>query len=156
MLRSPLWPVAPRDSQPIGGEKATQVLVVDDHELAAGKLTALVARSASRDVFDAREILRRRGLDGGKLRLGFVVYGGCNRVDWRTVTLDHVRATPSDVDSQQIPMLRLDVRPARAEVVAWTENLVRETRDLIAAVLPHQAHELEFLGFTCLEPRKPH
>ena len=54
MTRTPLWPAAPRDSHPIGSDKATQVLIVEDHELAAGKLAALVARSASRDVFDAR------------------------------------------------------------------------------------------------------
>jgi predicted nucleotidyltransferase component of viral defense system len=145
MLRTPLWPVAAKDSLPIGDERATRVLVVDEHELAAGKLAALVARSASRDVFDAREILRRPGLDRTKLRLGFVVYGGLNRVDWRTVTLEHVRTTAGDVDSQLVPMLRLDVRPAKADVAAWTETLVSETRELMATVLPLDADELEFL-----------
>lgn len=145
MLRTPLWPAAPRDSHPIGGETATQVLIVEEHELAAGKLAALVARSASRDVFDAREILRRPGLDRAKVRLGFVVYGGLNRVDWREITIEHVRTTPGDVDSQLVPMLRLDVRPAKADVAAWTETLVRETRELMAAVLPLDAHELEFV-----------
>jgi hypothetical protein len=33
----------------------------------------------------------------------------------------------------------------RAEIKAWTENLVREVRELMAAVLPLEAHELEFL-----------
>jgi predicted nucleotidyltransferase component of viral defense system len=145
MLRTPLWPVAPRDSHPIGGEAAAQVLIVEDHELAAGKLAALVARSASRDVFDAREILRRPGLDRAKLRLGFVIYRGLNRVDWRAITIEHIRTTAADVDSQLVPMLRLDVRPAKADIPAWTETLVRETRDLMAAVLPLQEHELEFL-----------
>lgn len=125
--------------------RATQVLVVDEHELAAGKLAALVARSASRDVFDAREVLRRPGLDRAKLRLGFVIYGGANREDWRAITVDHVRTTPGDVDAQLVPMLRRDVRPAKADIAAWTEVLVRETRALMAAVLPLEAHELEFL-----------
>lgn len=145
MLRTPLWPAAPRDSHPIGSAKATRVLIVEDHELAAGKLAALVARSASRDVFDAREILRRPGLDRANLRLGFVVYGGLNRVDWREITVEHVRTTAADVDSHLVPMLRLDVRPAKADIAAWTETLVRDTRELMAAVLPLEAHELEFL-----------
>ncbi len=76
MLRTPLWPTAPRDSHRVGGEIATQVMILDDHELAAGKLAALVARSASRDIFDARELLRRPNLDRGQLRLAFVVTGG--------------------------------------------------------------------------------
>ena len=145
MLRTPLWPAAPRNSRPIGGEMATQVLIVEDHELAAGKLAALVARSASRDVFDAREVLRRPGLDRAKLRLAFVVYGGLNRVDWREITVEHVRTTATDVDSQLVPMLRLDVRPAKADIAAWTATLVHETRALVAAVLPLETHELEFL-----------
>ena len=49
--------------------------------LAAGKLAALCARRASRDLFDARELLRT-DLDPTKLRLAFVVYGRLNRKDW--------------------------------------------------------------------------
>lgn len=145
LLRTPLWPVTPRDSHPIGGEQATQVLVVDDHELAAGKLAALVARNASRDVFDAHELLGRPGLDRARLRFGFVVYGAMNRTDWRTITVEHVHTTPGEVDTQLVPMLRIDVRPAKREIRAWTEKLVRETRELMAAVLPLEAHELEFV-----------
>jgi predicted nucleotidyltransferase component of viral defense system len=145
MLRTPLWPVAPKDSHPIGDERAKQVLVVDDHELAAGKLAALVARSASRDVFDTRELLQRSGLDQAKLRLGFVVYGGVNRVDWRMITVDHVRTTAGAVDSQLVPMLRIDLRPAKGQIEVWTQTLLQETRELMAAVLPLAAHELEFL-----------
>jgi hypothetical protein len=145
MLRTPLWPVAPRDSHPVGEERANQVLVLDEHELAAGKLAALVARSASRDVFDARELLRRPSLDPARLRLGFVIYGGVNREDWRTITVDRIQTTSADVDSQLVPTLRLDVRPAKTEIAAWTETMVRETRELVAAVLPLADHELEFL-----------
>lgn len=145
MFRTPLWPAAPRDSRPIGGQSAARVLVLDEHELAAGKLAALVARSASRDLFDARELLRRTGLDRAKLRLGFVVYGGTHREDWRSVTVERATATAHDVDTQLVPMLRNDVRPKKGEVEAWTETLVRETRELMSAVLPLVDHEREFL-----------
>jgi hypothetical protein len=121
------------------------VLVVDEHELAAGKHAALVARSASRDVFDAREMLRRPRQDRAKRRLGFVIYGGTNREDWRAISVEHVQTTPGDVDSQLVSMLRRDVRPAKGDIAAWTEILVRETREVMAAVLPLEAHELEFL-----------
>lgn len=145
MLRSPLWPVARRSSREIAGLVATEVPVLDEHELAAGKLAALVARSASRDLFDARELLRRTTLDRAKLRLGFVVYGGINRLDWREITVEHVQTSAEDVDSQLAPMLRREVRPSKAAILAWTESLVRETRDLMSAVLPLEKNELEFL-----------
>src|ERR1017187_5728107 len=40
MYRVPLWPVRVCDSWPVGGLHATGISVVDDHELAAGKLVA--------------------------------------------------------------------------------------------------------------------
>jgi predicted nucleotidyltransferase component of viral defense system len=145
MLRTPLWPPAPIDSRPVGGRAALGVLVVERHELAAGKLAALVARSASRDLFDARELLRSPGLNPGLLRVAFVAYGGMNREDWRNVGLDRVTTTARDVDEQLVPMLRADIRPARAELAAWTNALVAETRELMKAVLPLRDREREFL-----------
>lgn len=145
MLRVPLWPLVHLDSRPLGGRTVAGVLVVERHELAAGKLAALMARSASRDLFDARELLRRPELDPVLLRVAFVAYGGMNREDWREVTLDQVATTAADVDQQLVPMLRADVRPARADLKAWTNTLVAETRELMKAVLPLRDREREFL-----------
>lgn len=46
--------------------------LLDIHELAAGKLSALFNRSASRDWFDAHYLLTQMPLDTKKLRLAFV------------------------------------------------------------------------------------
>jgi hypothetical protein len=145
LLRTPLWPTAPADSRSLGKYAATKVPVLDLHELAAGKLAALFGRQASRDLFDARELLRREGLDRRRLRLGFVVYGGSNRQDWRTLAMDMVGTTPKEVDRQLIPMLRGSLAPRRMELEAWTLRLVEECRDLLAAVLPLEENEIEFL-----------
>ncbi len=145
MLRVPLWPVVVMDSKPLGPAVAREIAVVDGNELAAGKLAALVARNASRDIFDARELLRRSDLDREKLRLAFVVYGGLNRKDWRTVRIEDIVAEASELKRELVPMLRAEVRPEEAEIVAWSEGLVRETRMLMSAVLPLEAHELEFV-----------
>lgn len=145
MLRTPLWPPVLHNSHTIGSQAAQRILLLDEHELAAGKLAALVARSASRDVFDARELLRPGMLDVRKLRLGFVVYGGINREDWRTITVDNVTTTAADVDAQLVPMLRQDVRPAKVDIETWTNTLVAETRELMRAVLPLEDREREFL-----------
>jgi len=72
MLRTPLWPHEVIASHSVGSSSARDVPVLDAHELAAGKLAALFSREASRDLFDARELLRRGSLDRAKLRLGFV------------------------------------------------------------------------------------
>jgi hypothetical protein len=56
-----------------------------------------------------------------------------------------VATTAADVDQQLVPMLRADVRPARADLKAWTNTLVAETRELMKAVLPLRNREREFL-----------
>ncbi len=145
MLRVPLWPVTALDSKTLGPVVAKEIAVVDRHELAAGKLAALCSRNASRDIFDARELLRRDDIDRTKLRLAFVVYGGLNRKDWRTVQIEDIAADAIELKRELVPMLRAGARPLDAEISSWAERLVNETRELMAAVLPLQKHELEFL-----------
>ncbi|PIE65559.1 MAG: hypothetical protein CSA24_02490 [Deltaproteobacteria bacterium] len=145
MLRVPLWGPTRRDSREFLGDRATKIQVLDDHELAAGKLAALLARGASRDLFDARRLLTEEVFDPDKLRLAFVVYGGINRVDWREVSADAVTTTVDDVKRKLLPMLRRDIRPAPPDVERWTGDLIKETRALVSSVLPLADHELAFL-----------
>lgn len=145
MLRVPLWPVETLDSVPLGPVTATQIIVVDRHELAAGKLAALCARRASRDVFDARELLQRTDLNPTKLRLAFVVYGGLNRIDWRTLQVEQIDADAQEIKRELVPMLRASIRPKDTEIIRWTQTLVRETRELMSAVLPLAENEHGFL-----------
>ncbi len=145
MLRTPLWPPKLADSKTVGSFSAKQVPILDLHELAVGKLAALFARNASRDLFDAHRLLQRGGMDRARLRTGFVVYGGINRRDWRNVSLDDVNAESGEVDQQLVPMLRGDVAPTRTDIDSWTRRLLTECRDMLSIVLPSEPHEREFL-----------
>jgi len=145
LLRTPLWPLVLADSKPIGTFRVGRVPVLDTHELVAGKLSALFSRVASRDLFDARELLGRPDLDREKLRLGFVVYGGLNRRDWRSISLDDITADPIDVDRFLVPLLSAGNAPSPGEIARWTEQLVTECRDLLSGVLPLAGREVEFL-----------
>lgn len=82
MLRLPLWPVTRMDSVPLGRHGCIGFPVLDLHELAAGKLAALFARSAARDIADSVRLLRDSRIDTERLRLGFVLYGAMSRLDW--------------------------------------------------------------------------
>jgi hypothetical protein len=146
MFRTPLWPPGKGDSRPIGAFRATQVPVLDVHELAAGKMAALLARSAGRDLFDVREILSRKDLDVTKLRLGFVVYGGINRKDWRGVSVDDIQADPREIDRTLLSLLRADLVPPKEQIVRWTRLLVDDCRGHVSAVLPLAPNEREFIG----------
>jgi len=145
MLRVPLWPPVVTTSRSLGSLAVAEFPVLDVHELAAGKLAAFFGRSASRDMFDVRELLRRGGLDRARLRTGFVVYGALNRRDWREVSLDEVGADPEDVDRFLLPVLRGDMSPAPEATAGWTARLVAECRELLRIVLPLEPAEREFL-----------
>lgn len=146
MYRIPLWPPEMRDSRPLGAFSVTRIPVLDVHELAVGKLSALFSRGACRDFFDVYYLFRKISFDTERLRLGFVAYGGASRRDWRTVKIEEIAADPKDVERQLIPMLRTDLAPERTEIESWSRKLVEECRAFLGTLLPLKPQEMEFLG----------
>lgn len=145
MFRVPLWTPVAQDSRPVGSFQASGIPLLDIHELAAGKFAALLARAASRDLYDAHQLFTKRQFDHARLRAAFVVYGAVNRKDWRTVSPDDVRATPAEVRSQLIPTLRQAVIAGAEGTDAWGARLVSECRDGVTSLLPFTEAEREFL-----------
>jgi len=144
LWRTPLWPTRRRDSCSIAGDSARHVVVEDEHDTAAAKLATVIARSASRDLFDGRELLHHGRLDPRKLRLSFLVYGVLQHLDWRTASVARIATDPASV-ATLVPQLRRDLRPAPDEVAAWTRQLVGETRDAMVGLLTFEPHERAFL-----------
>ena len=144
MYRVPLWPTTTMDSHSLGGWRATGIPVVDIHELAAGKVAALLARRKARDLFDSRLVLSIRGLDLAKLRAAFVVYGAMARRDWRTVSVEDVALDPAELSSQLVPALRISGIQGR-ETVGYGEDLVVECRQALDVLLPFNDAERAFL-----------
>ncbi len=146
MYRVPLWPPEMRDSRLLGAFQVRRIPVLDVHELAVGKLSALFSRGACRDIFDAHYLFRNIRFALEQIRLGFVVYGGSSRRDWRTVTIEEITADPRDVEQQLIPMLRTELAPERTEVESWSRKLVEQCRGFLGTLLPFKPQELEFLA----------
>jgi len=145
MFRIPLWPVTTIDSHPVGGWRATQIPVLDHHELAAGKLAALFSRRQARDLFDIHRILGMDNLDSNRLRIGFVVYGAMNRKDWRTVSAKDVDFEAAELARQLIPMLRVNTAELHTESAEYGVRLVEECQEGLSTVLPFSDTEREFL-----------
>ncbi|MEW6074655.1 MAG: nucleotidyl transferase AbiEii/AbiGii toxin family protein [Planctomycetota bacterium] len=141
----PLWDVGARDSLAIGPRIARQVVLLDPHELVAGKLAALFGRHASRDLFDVHSLLQLPGLERRKLRLAFVVHGASSRRDWRTLVVGDIDMEPRDAERELVPLLRADLAPARHELEAWCARLVAECHGMLSALLPLEGGEAEFL-----------
>lgn len=144
MYRIPLWKVTRRNAN-VGSFSAKQIPVLDLHELAAGKLAALFSRQASRDLFDAHQLLTHGSLDPTKLRLGFVLYGAMNRKDWRSATIADIGHDRRELEYELIPLLRTQPQKQRTSDV-WFEQMITECRDRLGAVLPMMPNELTFLN----------
>ncbi|MCK5804094.1 MAG: nucleotidyl transferase AbiEii/AbiGii toxin family protein [Lentisphaeria bacterium] len=143
MFRVPLWPVASVDSVAVGSYSAASIPVLNLHELAAGKLAALFARQASRDLFDAHQLLIGGKLDPGQLRLAFVLYGSMNRRDWRTISLDDVDCDPHELANHLLPVLSSSIRESLQP--GWAERMIATCRERLSYLLPFTAEETEFL-----------
>ena len=146
MFRVPLWPVANIRSHAVGSWQATGIPVLDVHELAAGKLAALLARRQSRDLFDSYRIFRLNNLDPQSLRIGFVVYGAMNRKDWRTISIDEIAFDSTELATQLIPTLRVNNVDVQKEPAEYGKLLVEECRKGFSTVFPLTDSELAFLN----------
>ena len=144
MYRCPLWPIHHADSHPLGDFQAKSIPVLNLHELVAGKLSALFSRRQARDLFDCHHILTTDILDRDRLRIAFVVYGGMNRKDWRTVSLDDVNYDGTELVRQLSPTLRSPQLRGQKALVFGNE-LVDECKQALSIVLPLTDSERAFL-----------
>jgi hypothetical protein len=150
MFRKPLWPTNSTDSVQLGPYRAKSTPVLDLHELAAGKLAALMARNQARDLFDCHRILTSLNLDTNLLHIGFVAYGGMNRKDWRTVSVADVTFDPAELSAKLMPILHGSSVAKNESPEQYGVRLVSECRTALSKVLPFTDSEKEFLD-TLLE-----
>jgi predicted nucleotidyltransferase component of viral defense system len=143
MFRLPLWSTVKMDAI-VGNYSAEQIRVLDIHELAAGKLAALFARHASRDLFDSHYLLTHSKLDREKLRLGFVLYGAMNSKDWRTVSVEDITFNKSELKNQLLPVVRQQF--IKNEMFTdWAKHMIQQSKDLMGVILPLHKNETAFL-----------
>lgn len=145
MYRVPLWAIQTMASWTVGSYAANDIPILDKHELAAGKLTALFSRNSARDLFDAHKMLLGGGMDVERLRVGFVVYGAMSRRDWREVGVRDVRLDPEELAQQLIPMLRKDALAGETSSETWADRLMNEAISALDVLLPLSEAENEFL-----------
>ena len=145
MFRQPLWEIHHADSHPLGDYQAKDVPLLDLHELAAGKLSALFSRRQARDLFDCHRILDLGGLQRERLRIAFVVYGAMNRKDWRAISIADVDYDESELARLLTPTLRVRQPGERASLAEYGMQLLGETRRNLSALLPFTKAEQAFL-----------
>src|SRR3990167_771867 len=104
MYRQPLYPVlyyAPK----LESHADWQAPILDIHELAAGKLSALFSRSVSRDLFDAHYLLTKTDLDARKLKEAFVVYVAMTTIDISSLVPESISYNLTDLKNRLLPVM---------------------------------------------------
>ena len=100
MARQPLFGATAMNSIDFGGARALDVRVLDLHEIAAGKLVALIDRRAARDPFDTRRILAVEGLDWAAIKAAVLAFGASGRRDWRLASIDDIGADSAEASPE--------------------------------------------------------
>ena len=146
MFRIPLWPLTAKSSVAIGAQQVEDLMLMDIHELAAGKLAALLDRSAARDLYDAVRLLSMPEIDHGCLRAALVVYVGMNPHNLIDAKPDALNVSAEEVADRLTPLLRRgEVGNSPPEVRAYTERLLAQCKEALSPLLPFRPQEREFL-----------
>lgn len=145
LYRAPLWVPEWRYSADWLGRVGVSVLNI--HELAAGKLHALLDRTASRDLFDSYRLLTQWPLDEIKLRQAFTVYAGMRKNGWREMQRDMVEVDIVDIRNRLFPVLQSDHIPGtKMQVIKqWADQLGVDCQEALKVVLPFNEQEIAFL-----------
>lgn len=145
MARQPLFGAARMDSIPLGGKRATDILVLNLEEIVAGKLVALFDRDAGRDLFDARRVLSINGLDWNRIKAAVLAIGASGRHDWRTRSVSDIRGDRNEIRQNLTICLRRGHFAGTDEIENWIEETVGLCRGRHAFLFDLTPNEREFL-----------
>jgi predicted nucleotidyltransferase component of viral defense system len=144
MFRIPLWDIQKCSSRFAGHHQIHGIRILDLHELAAGKLTALFARNASRDLFDTHHLLTKTQLDAEQLRLAFILYVGMSSIkDPQQISPEFLLFDEDDFRQQLLPVLRNIKKSQNPQ--AWKEIKLQECKQALSILFPFTEKEREFL-----------
>ncbi len=145
--RIPLFDTDYRTPRFPPGASSDRVPVLGIEELAAGKFTALLTRTAPRDAFDAWQLLEEAPdlSQRPRLRTAFVVQAASVRQDLRGKDPGTVRVTAKAVREELLPLLRVEARPFDGDPNEMSEHLNVVCTNLAKRLLRWRRGERAFL-----------
>lgn len=131
IMRVPVWGVATKRPYQLDEDYVFECQTVSFEELFAGKIKALLDRSAPRDLYDVWKLAGRVvEYDRSKLKKNLLLFGITIEGDWRKndfATIDLIDRRM--IDEQLVPLLKaddmLDLSTIKGEVKAFVEPLVK-------------------------------
>jgi predicted nucleotidyltransferase component of viral defense system len=145
MYRQPLYQAVYQAAK-IEGHYDWRAPILDIHELAAGKLSALFNRNASRDLFDAHYLMTKTNLDNKRLREVLVPYLAMSKVDLSSLVPQAIDFDLKDLKNRLLPVMQQQGFPRKLPMLKlWAETMLAELREGLAKILPLHSNELEFI-----------
>jgi predicted nucleotidyltransferase component of viral defense system len=139
------WPPEVLQSYKLDSLQAKNVPVISLFELAAGKLVALLARTASRDLFDVNQLAKKISSSDANLRLAYVLYAAKQPKDWRKVSSKDISITNEEVTEQLFPLLSKAEVSGLGTASQCKETLLTKCAEYLAALFPLTEAEAEFV-----------
>jgi len=145
IYRQPLYPIVSRPPN-IENQMHWQTPVLDIHELAAGKLSALLNRTASRDLFDAHHLMTKINLDIKKLREVLVVYLAMTKIDLASLLPEAIEYQVTDVKNRLLPVMHQQSQlRTLPQLKTWATTMLAELRQALTSLLPLKDNEVAFI-----------
>lgn len=145
MAREPLFGAGMLSSAALGDRAPSQAVVIDVHEVVAGKLVALIDRNAARDLFDARRILSMPDLDWRLVRAGFLAFGASRALDWRRASVDDIGGDPRELREKLAICVPQGTFKDVGGMRTWIEESVELCRTALGGLLEWSDGESRFL-----------
>ncbi|WP_244629025.1 nucleotidyl transferase AbiEii/AbiGii toxin family protein [Methylocella tundrae] len=146
LYRSPLYGVDHMSSAAIGPYRATNVPVLDIHEIVAGEMVALVTRRTARDLFDAHRIIAMPDLDWAKIKAATLMIGASAKsFDRRTASPDDIGCEVGDITGKLIMCLHDRYFDRFGGPAIWIESVTAACREKLAPLFQFTVGERAFL-----------
>ena len=140
VMRVPVWGVNTRTAQSPDVDYTTDFPTVSLEELFAGKIKALMERSAARDLYDVYRLgAQMSRVNPTKVRKAVILFGVTCDQDWRKKDYGTINAIDETMISRELtPLLRSGDAPD-------LEEMKREVKGLLDVLMNYSKTERQFL-----------
>ena len=145
MYRTPLLPTEKRNSIELAGRNIPGFLLLNLHELAAGKIAALLERAAARDFFDAYNLFQYDDLDIKKLRFCFIIYAAMRNKNFLDIAVKNIMVDSKNLQDKLVPVLKTRFDKGFSNIKDWTKNLIVYVQDNLEKLLVFDEKEKLFI-----------
>lgn len=140
LMRVPIGDTCLRQPYPLDEDYAFSFACVSFEELFAGKIKALLERSAARDLYDVAMLSQTSVVyDVAAVRRATILIGVTSKKDWRTVSLRGIDAIDQKTIMDELtPVLRRNEAPS-------LDAMKLNTKSMLDQVFSYNEKEKEFL-----------